>query len=68
MLQPERFIRQMRFDLLDVPSLKQTLGCAGSLAGSPLGFSSVFYICAAVYLSSFITWNLFMKGEDVQLT
>ena len=41
---------------------------AGSIASGEGGFQAVFFICAAVYLSSFVTWNIFMKGEKVRLS
>ena len=40
----------------------------GSLANGTGGFAAVFYLCAAVYISSFITWNLFIKGEKISLS
>ena len=40
----------------------------GRLAAAPGGFSAVFAITTAVYFSSFVMWNIFMKGEPVRLT
>ena len=40
----------------------------GRLAATPGGFSAVFAITTAVYFSSFVMWNTFMKGEPVRLT
>ena len=40
----------------------------GRLAATPGGFSAVFAITTAVYFSSFVMWNIFMKGEPVRLT